>query len=139
MDNLRDKLGQNGCLGVVRTRDGRLVEFHQRGVADLFELLEREPDALNGASVVDKVVGRGAALLLVKGKVSHVYAQLVSSGARDVLQRNGVSLEFDEETPFIRNLKGDAQCPVERLTATVNDPDEAFKLIKEFIGKMRMA
>jgi len=130
---LKDYLDKSGCLGVVRTRDGRIIEFHRRGVIDLFELLRCEPDALNGASVADKVIGRGAALLLVKGKVSRVYARLISNGAIEVLTWGGVTFEYDEEVPFIRNRKGDGVCPVEQLTALTTNPNEAFTLIQKFI------
>lgn len=39
--------------------------FDQRGVADLYDLYVNEPSFLYGAEMADKVVGRGAAALMV--------------------------------------------------------------------------
>lgn len=137
MDSLREHIDRGGCLGIVQTRNGRIIEFHRRGVIDIFELSEREPDVLNGASVADKVIGRGAALLLVRGKVANIYARLISCGAIDVLKHGGITLEYDEVAEVIRNRKGDGQCPVERLTSMTNNPDKAFMLIKSFMERMK--
>ena len=43
--------------------------FRERGVADLFRLLREEPQLLRGAFIADKVVGKGAAALMVLGGV----------------------------------------------------------------------
>lgn len=134
MDKLKAMLS-DGCLGVVRARNGELRWFTRRGVVDLLELSETNPEFLNGAYIADKVIGRGAALLLVRGNVAQVYAQVISSGALKALQHAGIAVEFGKETPYIINRKGDGMCPVESLTATTDDPDEAFKLIKSFINK----
>ena len=60
--------------GVVRS-------FHERGVKDLHNLLRNEPELLRGAAVADKVVGKGAAALMVAGGVEWVHADVISSGA----------------------------------------------------------
>ena len=70
-------LVDEGCRGVVRSVQGELRTFSRRGVADLFSLVADEPDFLRGASVADRVIGRGAALLLVKGGAREVYAQVI--------------------------------------------------------------
>lgn len=135
MNELAEYLGVEGCLGVVRSAKGETRVFRQRGVADLTELLESEPDFMRGAEVADKVVGRGAALLLAKGGVATVYAQVVSHGAVDVLRRAGITLEYESETPIILNRDGDGQCPVEKLTATTDDAEEAFDRIRKFLSE----
>ena len=49
--------------------NGAIRTFSGRGVSDLYGLLTREPETLRGASVADKVVGKGAAALMVLGGV----------------------------------------------------------------------
>lgn len=137
MDKLIKYLEEDGCRGVVRSVSGVTVRFARRGVVDLAELLETRPEQLFGATVADRVVGRGAAWLFVKGGVRSVYARVISSGALAVLRRAGVSVEFGTETPFIANRAGDGECPVERLTASVGTPDEAFRLIKTFLENQK--
>ena len=121
------------CRGVARSVSGEIRTFERRGVADLFSLLTDEPDFLRGASVADKVIGRGAALLLVKGGARRVYARVISSGALGVLRRAGIEVSFGEEVANIINRAGTDICPVEKLTACTESPDEAYELIKEFL------
>lgn len=137
MDRLKQMLAVGECLGVARSADGVVKLFHRRGVADLLELSEKWPQFLNDASIADKVVGRGAALLLVRGHIASVYACVISSGALDVLRRNGIAIEFDTEVPFIVNRRGDGVCPVESLTSDTDNPDEAYKRIKTFINEQK--
>ncbi len=121
------------CRGIVRSVSGDIRRFERRGVADLFSLVTDEPEFLRGASVADKVIGRGAALLLVKGGARRVYAEVVSSGALGVLRRAGIEVSFGGEVANIINRAGTDICPVEKLTGGVESPDEAYLMIKEFL------
>ena len=112
--------------------------LHRRGVADLFSLVTDEPDFLRGASVADRVIGRGAALLLVKGGAREVYARVISSGALEVLRSAGIETSFGEEVPNIINRTGTDICPVEKLTAYTSSPDEAYERIKQFLDSMNL-
>lgn len=131
-------LVDEGCCGVVRSVQGELRTFSRRGVADLFNLVADEPDFLRGASVADRVIGRGAALLLVKGGAREVYAQVISSGALEVLRSVGIETSFGKEVPNIINRTGTDICPVEKLTASTSSPDEAYERIKQFLDSMNL-
>ena len=131
-------LVDEGCRGVVRSVQGELRTFSRRGVADLFSLVADEPDFLRGASVADRVIGRGAALLLGKGGAREVYAQVISSGALEVLRSVGIETSFDKEVPNIINRTGTDICPVEKLTASTSSPDEAYERIKQFLDSMNL-
>ena len=133
MEQLKEILHSGTCLGVARSLQGELKLFERRGVADLFSLVSDEPQFLREASVADKVIGRGAALLLVKGGAREVYSEVISSGALDVLSRAGVTVSFGKEVPNIINRMGTDVCPVEKLTAGTSSPDEAYRLIKDFL------
>ena len=133
MEQLKAILRSGSCRGVARSVQGEIRRFERRGVADLFSLVTDEPDFLRGASVADKVIGRGAALLLVKGGVREVYARVISSGALGVLRRADVEVSFGKEVPNIINRAGTDICPVEKLTDGVKSPDEAYLMIKEFL------
>ncbi len=137
MDRLKQYLDDPQCRGVVRSAGGGLKVFSRRGVADLYELSASEPGFLRGATAADKVVGRGAALLFVRGGVAELFARVASTGALAVLRRGGVRVEFGEEVPHIVNRAGTGICPVEQLTAGTDDPDEAFKLIGQFLENQK--
>lgn len=51
---------------------GKIRTFTQRGVADLYDLLTQEPEFLKGALIADKVVGKGAAALMILGGIKEL-------------------------------------------------------------------
>ena len=137
MTELKEMLQREDVRGGVRSADGRLREFHRQGVADLYELLFVEPAFLDGATMADRVVGRGAALLMVKGGVKEVFTFVLSQPALDVLRQAGVTVSYDTLQPNIINRTGTDICPVEKLTSGTTDPDEAFRLIGDFLNKKK--
>ena len=68
------------CSCVIRNGDSMRI-FRERGVADLFRLQHEEPQLLRGAFIADKVVGKGAAALMVLGGVEGLFADVVSRPA----------------------------------------------------------
>ena len=134
MKELKEMLRREDVRGVVRSASGRLREFRRKGVIDLFQLLSDEPAFLQGASMADRVVGRGAALLMVKGGVKEVFAFVLSHPALDVLRQAGITISYDTLQPNIINRTGTDICPVEKLTADTTNPDEAFRLIGNFLN-----
>ena len=134
MTELKEMLRREDVRGVVRSASGRLREFRRQGVIDLFQLLSDEPAFLQGASMADRVVGRGAALLMVKGGVKEVFAFVLSQPALDVLRQAGITISYDTLQPNIINRTGTDICPVEKLTADTTNPDEAFRLIGNFLN-----
>ena len=68
MEELIRTLHEGNYSCVIRKGTETKV-FTQKGVADLFELCENKEKFLKNAVVADKVVGKGAASLMVKGGV----------------------------------------------------------------------
>ena len=133
MEYLKSLLQREEVRGVVRSADGEIREFHRQGVIDLFTLLTEEPQMLKDAQISDRVIGRGAALLMVKGRVREVFAYVISEPALDVLQQAGIPATYATLQPHIINRTGTDICPVEKLTSVTADPDEAYRLIKNFL------
>ena len=133
MERLKQMLSRDDVRGVLLTRDGEVVEFNNPGVKDLYGLVSARPHALDGACVADRVIGRGAALLLALGKVREVYAQVISSPAVKVLEDARITVDFGTMVPYIINRDGTDICPVEKLTMNISDPEEAYGKIKEFL------
>ncbi len=113
---------------------GRIETFDRRGVADLYELLTVRPRFLRGASVADKVVGKGAAALMLAGGVAALHADVISEPALRLFKRAAtVDVTYDALVPGIRNRTGTGPCPVEKLCAATDDIAECYELISEFI------
>lgn len=113
--------------------NGEVRTFSGRGVADLYLLLKNEPEFLKGASVADKVVGKGAAALMVLGGVKELYAGVVSKPALDLLSDAGVKVSFGREVPQIRNRENTGFCPLESLCLDEDSAERILPLIDGFI------
>ena len=101
--------------------------FRERGVADLFRLLREEPQLLRGAFIADKVVGKGAAALMVLGGVEGLFADVVSRPASELLAGAGIAVEYTVVVPGIMNRAGTGTCPVEQLCAGRRRPPSACR------------
>lgn len=66
MENIIDILHKGGFSCVMKNRE-EIRTFTQRGVADLYDLYQTEPAFMKGASIADKIIGKGAAALMVLG------------------------------------------------------------------------
>ena len=90
--------GNYSC--VVENRYG-LHTFGRRGVADLYEVYREHAEWLDHASLADKVIGKGAAALMVLGGVERVYADVISTPALTLLQEAKIAVTFGQEVPRI--------------------------------------
>lgn len=118
----------------VAMADGTVATFDSRGIADLYRLLDQTPHLLRGTDIADKVVGKGAAALMIAGRVNSVHAIVISTPARRLLETSSVEVTFDCEVPAIRNRRGDGICPVEALCMDCTTADECLPRIKTFIN-----
>lgn len=128
---------QDGNHSLVVAGDG-IRTFDGRGISDLYGLLTEHPDWLRGASVEDKVVGKGAAALLILGGVRELFAGVISTSALGLLEESGISLRFGKEVPYIINRKDDGICPVEALCKDCKTAAECLPFIQGFINKLKI-
>lgn len=135
MNDLIDILHEGHHSLVVA--NGDVCTFDGRGISDLYNLLSEDPEFLRGASVADKVVGKGAAALMILGGIVEVYADIISSAALGFLQDKGLRVYFGCEVTYIINRNGDGICPVEQLCLLCNSAVECLTLIEGFIEKQR--
>ena len=120
-------------------RQGNQVRtFTQRGVADLYQLLTTDAPFLLGSSIADKVVGKGAAALMVIGGVAKVYADVISAPALALLKESGVEVSYAEVVESIRNRAGTDMCPVEKRCLPLENVDEMVGEIRDFLMQMRV-
>lgn len=133
---LIDTLHQGGHSCVIHN-NGETRTFHQRGVADLWTLCQGNDAFLNGALIADKVVGKGAAALMICGGVKEVYADVISTPALTLLRAHGIRVTFLAETDRIINRRGDGLCPVETRCLQLQSVEQMHEEISKFINKNR--
>lgn len=129
---LIELLFREQCSCVVRSADTIRI-FRERGVSDLYRLLSEEPDFLHGAAVADKVVGKGAAALMILGGVELLYADIISRGALEMALSHGLKVSYSLMVDHIINRRGDDWCPVEKRCRKLRDPQECLPEIRDFL------
>lgn len=132
MENLISLL-HNGGYSCVIQNGAEVRTFTQRGVADLYDLLQHDPKFMDGARIADKVIGKAAAALMILGGIRQVYTDVISQSAFDLFERAKVKVDFVKIVPHIENRDKSGWCPLEKLTFSEQSLDEIFALITEFV------
>ena len=123
-------------LTLLVAKNDTIMEFKGRGISDLYRLYTTMPEALNGAFLVDKVVGKGAAALMVLGHISELYTAVISKPALQLLTAAGIKVDYSTLVENIINRRGDGVCPVESLCARADSAEACLPLISEFIKSL---
>lgn len=119
---------------VVVAQDGVISSRETgSGVKPILDLLDR--DALKGALVVDKAIGRAAAAVCVRGGARKVVAAVMSRDAKAFLNAHGVSAQAQELVPRIVNRAKDGLCPMEARVKDLTDPQAMVEALKEMLKK----
>ena len=138
MDELIRLLNEGGYSCVVRHGDETRT-FSRRGVTALYDLYRTDRGVLQGAWLTDKVVGKGAAALMVLGGVARVWTRVISTPALSLLRNGGVEVDFAEEVPCIINRTRTGRCPLETLCDVSDNPAALYPVIEDFVRRMREA
>lgn len=136
MEELISMLHAGGYSCVIANGE-KIRTFTQRGVADLYDLLTMEPEFLKGARIADKVVGKGAAALMILGEIKELYTDVISTKALELFQKSEIKVDFTQEVPFIWNRNHTGWCPVETMCSEENSAENILPLIRDFLERMR--
>lgn len=136
MEELISMLHTGGYSCVIANGE-KIRTFTQRGVADLYDLLTMEPEFLKGAIIADKVVGKGAAALMILGEIKELYTDVISTKALELFQKSEIKVDFTQEVPFIWNRNHTGWCPVETMCSEENSAENILPLIRDFLERMR--
>ena len=131
----KDILIKNGYTCVLV--DGG-EEHHStlRGVKPLIDFLE-SGKSFEGFSAADKTVGLGAAHLYILLGVKSVWANVISTPAKALLEQNEICVFYETEVPFIINRAGDGRCPIETAVNGITDPARAYDVIIKTLENLK--
>lgn len=119
---------------VVFCRGEQMIILDGKGIKPLLELMKKQI-ALSEYSLADKIVGKAAALLFIKMKVSSVYGSVMSEKARDIFLHYNIPFFYKTLTKEIINRRGDDICPMEKAVENVNDPEKAYAILTDTVYK----
>ena len=110
--------------------DKRIFTHHGRWLHPLFALEEfllesgAPPERLR---LRDRIIGKAAAMLILRMGISEVYGELTSDLAVDYLEARGASIEWGRRVPRI-------ECRTEELFADVDDTEAAYLELRRRAG-----
>ncbi len=126
--------GQVTC--VVMQRGEIVHKAAGPGVRPLLQLYDTAPELLRDAVVVDKIIGKAAAMILVLGGAQRAYGDTMSAAACDCLRAHGIEATYRRWVDVIANRARDGICPLERSVLEIDDPEEALLRIRETIQEL---
>lgn len=113
LEELKEILHEKKASLVVCYENGDIKEYYQDRIKDIKNILKEDENALKGAVIADKVIGKVASSILTVAGVKEIYADVMSKYAILVLEENNVKYEYLEEVDFIRNKDNTGMCPME--------------------------
>ncbi|HOB82267.1 MAG TPA: ECF transporter S component [Peptococcaceae bacterium] len=115
---------------IIRTASGQ-------GISPLITIFEEEPELLKDSYVVDKLIGKAAAIVLVLGGAKRAYGELMSAAARDYLTGHDCGVSFGQLIDKVINRTGDGICPLEESVFDVEDPETGYHILKDTLNRLR--
>lgn len=135
MSQVRGALQGDVTCAMLSVR-GELHTSNKKGIAPIMEVLQKDPKFLQGAFVADRVIGKAAAMLLVKAGIWELYTDVISEHARMFLEVHNIPITYGKVVPYIINRKGDGMCPMESTVLDMKNVDEAYIALQAKIAEL---
>ncbi len=113
LEIVKEKLYEDNASLVVLFKDGTCKKYYHRRVEDIVSILKNNKEALNGAIIADKVIGKVAGSILAVAGVNKIYADVISKFAIPVLEEHKIKYEYKNKVEFIINNDKTGMCPME--------------------------
>jgi len=139
MNHYLDILEKTGNSLMIYKHSELIFESELKGIRPHLDAIDELGEKLEGTLMVDKILGRAAAFLVIYSKASEAMAMVVSTPGRRVLEKYRVKLSYREEVPHIKMENGVIYCPFERMVQGIDDPDEAYRAIIEKMDSFKTA
>ena len=131
---------ESGEVSCVLIKDGKVInKADGRGVRPLIQYYDNNPDMMKGALVVDRIIGRAAAMILVAGGAGSVYGLTMSRSGMEYLCAHGISCSCGRCIDIISNREGNGICPLERTVMDIEDPVEGIAALRKTIAELMAA
>lgn len=136
---------REAALGLLRSQQASCVVIQNgaivhhvdgRGVLPLLRLYQDAPETFKQAFVLDRIIGKAAAMILVLGGVKQVYGETMSVAAQQYLVKHGIDVEYESLVEMIANPKQDGMCPIEGAVLESDDPEEGLASIQQAMNKL---
>lgn len=106
------------------------------GIRPLLQPLNVDKSFFEDAFVIDKVIGKSAAFLLLYGKVKKVHATIMSEHAQKLLESYNIDYSYDRLVPFIQNKLKTDMCPMEKTVLNIENIQDAFVALNKKVDDL---
>ena len=120
--------GHSVCL----CRFGEIITKNGRGISPLLDLIA-EYKKLDGYSCADLIIGKAAAMLMVKLGVKEVYGKVMSYPAVEVFKEYGIPFCCGTLTDKIINRQGTDICPMEKTVAGIDGIEDGYRALVQAV------
>ncbi|MCW4013911.1 MAG: DUF1893 domain-containing protein [Candidatus Bathyarchaeota archaeon] len=119
-------------------KEGELIfESDLKGIRPHLKAINEHGSELEGTLMVDKILGRAAAFLMIYSKAGEAITAVLSTPGKQVLDKYGLKYSYSEEVPHIKLENGVIYCPFERMVQGIEDPNEAYEAIVEKMNSFK--
>jgi len=131
LEGLISILEERGLNLLILKGGETLYSSREGGMLPLLEAIDQLGlRALADSTVVDRIVGRAAALIISYFKAKEVYTELLSLKAIEILEKHGIAYAAERLVSTIRNKDDTDICPFEKIVLTIDNPEEGYRKLK---------
>ena len=106
------------------------------GIRSALELHDRQPELLRGAVVVDRIIGRAAAMIFADGGAAAIYGSVMNRAAQQALLAQGIAVRAGTTVDAIVNRRGDGICPMEQAILGITDPEAGLSRLRATVKRL---
>ncbi len=106
------------------------------GIKPLLQPINIDKDYFEDAFVIDKVIGKSAAFLLIYSKVKKIHAFIMSEHAKNLLDLHNIPYSYDDLVPYIQNNLMTGMCPMEQSVINIDDPKLALDALNAKVSEL---
>lgn len=112
------------------------LKFRLRGIRPMTDTLQNHPEAICGAYIADRIIGKAAAMLAVAGGAAAAYGEVMSEAGLAMLRDHGIETRYGTLTDNIRNRENTGLCPMEQTVQSMDDPQNALPALLQTLARL---
>lgn len=138
LDILKQNLEENCYTCVIGNNDEIIFTSKDKGVKPLMDFYKSNVYKKNDdIYVADKIIGKGAAFLLIAMSVKSLYTPIISTPAEKLLFKHHIEVRSNQVVPYIKNRAGDGSCPIESAVLDEDNVENALNKIKDTLEELK--
>ncbi|MFV0424650.1 MAG: DUF1893 domain-containing protein [Bacilli bacterium] len=123
------KLGKSTLIVILNNKV--IIDNNNFGVISLVENYDKLKNNYEPLKIYDKLIGKGAAVLISNLNIDFVYAKTITKEALSILE-NKCIIKYDVVVNNILNRDKSDLCPIEKIASKYDDVNILYDELKSF-------